>query len=594
VTARQVWARWPAALLLVVLFAATGGSMFSDLTWRKRKYERDLREYVEDSSRYVDIGVVLCVVVHDPHGQELVPDAPRLRVVRRHYAGGIVDTRRPRRGIIAASQRRQVWYCSEEQERIILHSDEEPLGQLVYGSEGGGKTETLPMWHFFRWLEHLGQRREGGQTAPTKARLEVFLEKFRERIPPTWFKYYSSKNLIRFCDGTKIRLVSTHKPSSAGGSPIQGYGWSWCGMDEAQDSTDRWDDVDSRGRVARKRIHEGVERAWYKQARTCTAKDTGPWRAAKDKVLASGLWIKRTLLGLASPFIPRSFWADKAKTMSRREYERRVLAQDVGVELAVYYSWDRRLNLAARPRIATDVTAAVLVDYPSYACPGARFTIGCGHDPGNIFNTTVIYRMIMVEDVPTWFVVGEFQTKQTTARQHARGLRAHLEKYFGVERRLPNGQPDPDSDKAAIFVDPHGKGEADTDYQTVYMAFQKEGLDVFAPAKKIKRAARVAMVNRLLCDATDTHRLKIACDAGGELGPAFEVQGAPGKSALVDAFETLEKKAGDDNPEGSQRKDVDDKTHAPAALGYGLWVFEQESTTTETFRRAVAAARRHG
>ena len=580
--------RW----LVWLAFVAIGAPMFSDLTWRKRQQERELRDFAEDADRYVDVGVELCVVVEDPNGEAFIPDKPKLRIVRRHYAGGIIDTRANPPRIISSSQRRTVWYCSEEQEAIILHADDEQLGQLIYGSEGGGKTETLPMWHFWRWLEHLGEQREGGQTAPTKQRLEVFLEAFRARIPERWYRYRSSKRIIRMCDGTKIRLVSTHRPSSASGSPIQGFGWSWCGMDEAQDSTERWDDVESRGRAAR--VVNG--RSWYKQARTCTAKDTGVWREAKEKLLSSGIWKKRTLLGLASPFIPRSFWSDKAKTMSRREYERRVLAMDVGVELAVYYGWDRTRNLTVRPRIATDVTSAVLDDYQSYVCPGARFSIGVGHDPGNIYNTSVIYRLVMLDKSPTWFVVGEYQTKQTTARQHARGLRAHLERHFGVELRLPNGRHDPDSSKAAIFCDPHGKGSGDTDYQTVYMAFQAEGLDVFSPARKqIKRNARVGMVNRLLCDATDTPRLMVACLPGDarELGPAFEVLGIPSRSALIDAFESLEKKAGDDDPEGSQAKDVDDKTHAPAALGYGLWVFEQEAFTTETTRRALAAARRY-
>ena len=76
--------------------------------------------------------------------------------------------------------------------------------------------------------------------------------------------------------------------------------------------------------------------------------------------------------------------------------------------------------------------------------------------------------------------------------------------------------------------------------------------------------------------------------------PCFEPhqQGRPVAPRLVEAFETLKKKPGDDNPEGTHRKDEDDKTHAPAALAYGLWPFEQEALTQRTIEVAMAEARR--
>lgn len=580
--------------LLLALLVVLGAAVFSDLTWRKRKQERELRDFVQDTSRYVDIGVELVVVVEDPNGEELIPGKPRLRVLRRTRHGYIIDTRaRGARCIWGPTRKPRVWYCSEEQEAIILHPDSEPLGQLIYGSEGGGKTETLPMWHYFRWLEHIGQRREGGQLAPTQARLEVFLEKFGERFSSKWYRYRSSKRLITLCDGTRIRLVSTHRQSEAQGSPVQGYGWSWAAIDEAQDTTKRWDDVEARGRAARIVVQSGENIVWFKQARTATAKDTYEWRGARDKLLNAGtrpdgmkLWCKRTLLGVRSPFIARSFWEDKKRTMDPREYRRRVLAEDLPPELAVFYGWQRERNLVALPRIAADVTPHLLADYPSFVRPGARFTLVCCHDPGNIFNTTVVLRLLMFGDVPTWVAVGELQTKQTTARQHARALRTYLQRTFGVDRGRMDGErfvPDPDSSKALIFCDPHGKGEGETDYQTVYMAFQREGLDVLsASSKRIKRSARVEMTNRLLCDANEVARLVVACD---ELGQPL----AP---VLVHALESLQKRPGEDDPEGQRRKDETDQTHAPAALGYGLWPFEQEALSPDTIRRARDAARR--
>ena len=234
----------------------------------------------------------------------------------------------------------------------------------------------------------------------------------------------------------------------------------------------------------------------------------------------------------------------------------------------------------------------MLKDYGSYCRPGAGFSILCSHDPGAIYNTTVILRLLvypyerrdpigrMVTDlVPTWAVVGELQTTQTTARDHALALRKKLQDEFGVEQG---------GDKACIFVDPHGKGEAQTDYQSVYMAFQGVGLDVFNPAPmtaRIQRAARIEMVNRLLSGITDDPRPRLV---------VLEEQGRTLAPKLVEAFEELKKSPGDKNPEGARRKDESDKTHAPAALAYGLWAFEQEAFTAETIKRAITEARKIG
>jgi hypothetical protein len=554
--------------------------LYSDLAWRKRKWERDLRDRVESVDHLVDIGVEMHTVVHDPKGKTLLPGKPPLRILRTKRAGGILDTEIGR--IVAPSQNRVTWFCSEDQEPIILHADALPLGLHVFGSEGAGKTTVLPKWNYFRWLEHLGEGREGGFVAPTKKRLRMFLKELRAAYPATWFRYIKSEELVILADQTRLQLVSAHQQSKDEGSPVQGYSWSWALGDEDQDMVDRHEDIEARGRAAKS--VGGVVR--YKQVRTCTPKDDSAFRAHKDKLDASGHWTRLTMLGRRSPFIGESHWDRMLRSMSLREYQRRVLAMDVGPELAVYYGWDRTRNLTARPQIATDVTAAILAGYQSYTRPGAEMVLSVCHDPGVIFNTSLVKRLVMFDQVPTWMVVGEMQTKQTTARQHALSLRTYLQNTFDIERGTEvRGvwRPDPDSAKAAIFVDPHGRGETETDYDTVYGAMQATGLDVFSPSRKrIKRAARVGMVNRLLAPAAGPPRLVVACDH----------QKQPAAPVLVDALENLQKRAGDDDPEGSQRKDVDDKTHAPAALGYGLWPFEQESLTSETVRRAITAARR--
>jgi hypothetical protein len=558
--------------LVAVLLA---GAVYRGVTYKKRRGDAELEEWSVGGDRYVNLGVELRVVVQDPKGDRLIRGKPKLCVVATHFAGGLYDTRTKTLGPIER-KRRHVWYASPAQAEIILHPDGDPLGQLIYGSEGGGKTETLPMWHFWRWLEHLGEGRYGGQLAPTVARLDVFLKAFRKRFPKAWYRYRSSKRLIQLCDGSSIELVSTHKQSEEQGSPVQGYGWSWCGMDEAQDSIKRWDDVENRGREAPER--DGT--AWFKQARTATAKDHSDWRSARDQLLTaeSGgrkLWCKRTLLGVDSPFIPPKFWEDKRASMSSREFQRRILAQDLPPELAVYYGWSRERNVVPLPQIARDVTASVLAGYRSAIYRGAALGLLGGHDPGIIYNTSEVLRLVMFGDVPTWVVVGELQTKQTTEREHA----AELAK-FAAERFYVN-HPKIEGPKLLCFVDPHGKSEGQSDYQTHYMPIQAAGIDTANPTPmvgRIKKTARVEMLNRLF----ETGRLVVACDHNRQ----------PVAPVLVKALESLQKRIGEDNPDGERRKDESDQTHAPAALAYALWPFEQEAFTLATQRTAIAEARR--
>jgi hypothetical protein len=556
-------------IALALAIVALGWLLRSEDAYAERKLEREILAAVANPDRYVDIGVAMHVVVQDDAGQELLDGRPRLRILRTHRAGGILDTEL---GILVGPSRSpQVWYCSEDQEPVILHGDGETLGQLVYGSEGAGKSTAAAMWHYFRWLEHLGQFCEGGQVAPTRGRLKFVRDEMLRLFPQAWGRFLKAESVMLLADGTRIKFAAAKRQSGDGGSPLQGFNWWWCCGDEMQDMPGAHNDIESRGRASKA--------ARYKQLRTATAKDHSSWRQLRDKLLAAPtLWTKRVMLGARSPFIDAAFWLAKRLTMDPREYARRVLAEDVGVELAVYYCWQRDRGLARRPVMAVDVTAAVLAGYESYTRPGARLVLVVGHDPGTIYNTSVVLRLLLVDGRPVWFVVGELQTKQTTAREHARQLRLYLADKFGVEDGVDTG-------KVAVFCDPHGKGESQTDYQTVYGAFQREGLDVFSPAPmsgRIKRTARVGMVNRLMYDGPLGVRLVVEVDR----------QNQPMAPVLVDALESLEKREGDDNPEGGQRKDATDKTHAPAALSYGLWPFEQEAVTEATQQRACRSVRR--
>lgn len=596
-------------LLLTLVVLLVGAGVLSNTTYRKRKQQRAImegrvEEYVADTTvrQYVDFGIVLRVVVADPNGEIMLDKAPPMRELRRHRFGAMVDLFAPvvdkdgkpildKNGkgktapqFCGKSVDPVVWYCSEDQEAILLHNDPTKPAQLVTGSEGAGKTTTTAQFHIIRGvLPHFGQKREGGATAPTEARLDALVEEMISLYPSSWFTYKKAKKVFRFVDGNRIRMLSTHRSSKAAGSRVQTYNWSWATGDEEQDQTKEHDGVTARLRSAK----GGAKKA--PRLATATAKDDSEWRNLVGKIESTGLWLRRKLLGTKSPFIDPGHWEAMKMSLSLREYKRRVLAEDVGPELAVYYAWERARNLQHIPNIgAIDVTAAILSDYQSYMSPGQRFVLGAGHDPGVIYNTTEFAKLMVVPDafegariwVPRWIVVGELQTKQTTAIEHARLCREYIRDTFHLEQ--PGGA------KVAFFVDPHGKGEGNTDYQTHYGALQQVGIDAFNPAAvsgRIQRDARVQMANRLLGDwaaMPGVVRLAVAADNMNQ----------PRAPKLVEGFEQLVKRPGETDPEGVQKKDETDKTHGPAGLAYLLWPFEQQAITQITVDRALAAAQR--
>lgn len=540
--------------------------MRSDIGPRERRRERYLLQMAHEDTRLVDLGVELKVVVADPNGEQLIYGKPNLRIVDTHKVGGRYD--KVLRRFVGEPLHYLQMFASVMQAQIALHKDGDPLGQLIYGSEGGGKTEGLVLWHLFRILEHIGEGREGGQVAPTYARLEGFIEAWRARVPADWYHYFAVKRVLRFIDGSRIRMVSTHRSSDAVGSPIQGYGWSWAGMDEAQDSIKRFGDVESRGRSAR--MKNGV--SMYKQARTATAKDNTDWRNARDQLLASGLWVKRTLRATDSPFVPASFWEQKKSTMSKREYQRRVLAEDVLPELATYPAFNRDKHLRPRPNIgATDVTARELSPW------GQNHQILIGYDPGRLFDVSVFlkaYKFPNVSD-PVWWVVDEVTTEQSTTQQHVdeviKRLRSRWELYkVDFRGRLSDGTP-----TALIRADPSGNRENDTEHPdaTVYTVFRQSGLQILAAAYtgtpgrarvgNVPLEAGIDMVNTLLCSQSGNVRLYIDCDDRRQAA-------APN---LLKSLESSERNAA--GMAERDKKDKNDPSHWPAALRYALWSIEK-------------------
>ncbi len=530
--------------------------MLSDLTWRKRRQERALRDRVDASDRFVDIGVILHTVVADPKGEELLPGKPLVRIVRTRRVGGMLDTRANPPRIVGPSRSPATWYCSEDQEPVIVHADTDPLGQLVYGSEGAGKTTALAMWHYFRWLEHLGQRgAEGGQTAPNTNRLDLIRQEMFRLYPASWYRYQTARDVLVFVDGTRVRFKSTYQQSRAGGAPIQGFNWWWCGRDELQDQVDAHQDIESRGRSA--------PNGRYKQLATCTAKQASAFRNLRDLLVQSGMWARRTLLIKKSPFISASFLEAKRLTMSKREFDRRYEALDLPPEQATYHSWDREKNLVQIRVAPEDVTADLLANL------GPGFSLLGGHDPGTLCDVTLLLKAYRSRiGGHEWHVVDEITTANTTTEQHVEVLLRRLRERWSANLLDRHGAVT--GPRAFIRADPYGNNDSKPD-RACYTVFRNAGLRIEPAAYSVKGVGTgrvpknegIELVNTLLCNAAGQRRLYVQRT---ELAQ-------PVAPRLVQALEESERDYRG-NAE-TQAKDKNDLSHWPAALRYALWSLER-------------------
>lgn len=534
--------------------------MFNNVTWQTRSSVRDLQEEIQATDRYVDIGVRLTVVRQDPKGSEVIPGRPLMSIVGtpRVY-GGIIDTKATKPAKVRPTENPIDWYCSEDQHALVLHSNSLPRGQIAVGSEGAGKTTCGVMWTYFRWLEHLGEGREGGITAPTETRLGLVLRELMTSFPAHWYTFQSSTGIVTMCDGTRLRAVSTYRQSAAQGSRIQGFNWSWCFRDEMQDQIDVHADIESRGRAAK----DGGE--FYKQLGTATAKDDSEWRNLRDSLVAGGKWTQSRLLIGRSPFVAPNFLETKAASMSAREFRRRYLAEDLAPERATYPAWNREHNLITIPDLGwDDVTAHELKAW------GPHFGALVGHDPGSLFDVSVVLKAFQKggRGRPFWVVVDEVTTEQSTTEQH-------VDELVGVIRQRHNlnlldRQGRPSGLRMLVRADPYGNNDARPD-RSCYTLFRNAGITIHPAAYstgsskpgRVPKNEGIEVVNTLLCNARNERRLFIA----------RKPDGTPCAPNLVKALESSERdllgKA------ETQRKDIHDQSHWPAALRYALWAIER-------------------
>lgn len=546
---------------LVLLLALLGVCVLTEESFAIRRLARTINARVHGFDRYVDVGVQLDVIRIDPNGPITLDSGRRVSIVRTHRWGGMLDTRLEQPDLIGPSLNPRKWLCSENQEPIIMHADSDPLGQLVIGAEGGGKTTALAMWHHRRWIvDNLGEFREGGQTAPVLKRLGLVRDEFLNLWASAWGRYVQRDDFEGFelCDGSRIRFCHTHRQSAAAGSPIQGFNWSWAGRDEMQDQIDVHPDIEARGRSAKN--------GRFKQLGTATAKDDPNWRTLRDALKAGGQWIDRKLLVGDSPFVAENFLAIKrASGVTDREFRRRWLAEDLPPESRVYTGWSREHNVRPVPLIgARKITSLVL----RRKTGNPRHALLVGHDPGTAKAASVFLEAYQLpgEPDPVWWVRGELFTLHETAEQHALKVLEFVRR-FGCNVR-------PDSEIAHIRAQPVGQSE-DKPGDDVYRIFARVGLEAKAAQHRkdgkrtgqIKKDDRIMMVNRLLCDALGRRRLFVDVDANNK----------PVAPKLVEGFETMER---DHRGRAEhEAKDEHDPSDTPCALGYALWPWEKEEAT---------------
>lgn len=576
----------PRALALVaalIASCATESAVLGNTTWRKRKLARDLVAEVHAPDRYVDIGVELVTVVADPNGAELIPGRPKLRAIASRTFGGVLDTKLVTPMLVGPTQDPQRWYCSTDQEPVVIHADTDPLGQVAYGSMGAGKTTALVQWTYCRWLEQLGAFAEGGITAPTETRLDLVLTEFRAMFPPSWYTHRVAEGVLELVDGTRLRLVSTYRQSAAQGSRIQGFNWSFAARDEGQDQTAEHEHIEGRLRSAR------GGRA--KQLITATAKDDPDWRTLRDQLDAARdsngrpLWLRRTLYGKNSPFVHPSHWDRLRATMSPRRFAQIAEARDVGPERATYPAWSRETNLITIPELGwEDVTTRELRG------SGDNLAMLAGHDPGSLFDVSIFLRAFKQhpkQQRPIWVVVGELTTEESTTEQHITRLLSLVRERWRLNLLDHTGRVAEYGPRLLVRADPAGNTDNRTD-RSVYTLFRNAGIAIKPAAYnadgdghgRVPKDPGIELVNTLLCNAAGERRLFVARNADG----------SPCAPRLVAALESSERDL--DGKAETQRKTKQDVSHWPAALRYALWAIERPRLALVSSDRADERGRR--
>lgn len=508
--------------------------MLSQLSYERRALIEQARLLLGGSSRFVDLAIELVAV--DGPGWERIGG-------RWDRVAGCWCDEEP--------EEYTVWEVGQNQILPILGE-----GRIVcVGAMGSGKSEVLARAAIARAIRRAGH--DIGVLAPTGKRIDVVESKINRLIPQAWVaaRLLSKRQLI-LVNECRLEYLATKEYSQQTGSPVQGQTWSDAFPDEEQDMTDgAIADIMARLR--------GAPDGKPNVVSSCTLKDNPEWRERKLRYERQKGTTLYRMSAFDNPFVPASFWEELKEQYTERQWRMRVLALDCRPEAAVYPYFRRDDHLRPLPQIGVrDVTEAIT---------GGRVLVG--YDPGTLQDTSILLKAFLSgqQKTPTWWVVGECITRPGSAERHAVDLEQMLTERWGYL-----------ASQCVIRADPYGDTES-RPHISVYREFRQRGFRIEPAvyrktgnaatahlAGMLPREPRIAVVNALLKSATGSTRLYI--------------DEAAGCRQLVAALETQERDAA--GKAETQRKGKNDTSHATAALGYGIYPYENRRVRMDDNQQA--------
>ncbi len=438
----------------------------------------------------------------------------------------------------------------EKIEEISCHSGQLPLlafdGEhvkrlLALGSPGAGKTFAALRYALLEALKW--PNTNGALIAAIGDRRQILWDEFLGLVEPLgWVESVAlQRKQIRLVNGVRVDVLAAKAGSRQTGNPLQGRSWDWVVVDESQNVDDRAHrEIAARGRRNAKR---------FRIIETATNDQHGPFVLRKKKFGTKKNWHMLRLTGFQNPWVDPEWWIEFLRgEMDEREYVQFVLGEDVPPELLLYHGFNYDRHLGPIPKGARDVTAEVV--YETFRRPGVQW-IGC-QDFGALVTCT--------EFMQCWEVLAPNPTGPGSKAKRKWVVRGELTSGPGVTadihaRRVLAMVP---TESLIVIADPH-VNTADTD-KSDYRLSEGEGMHIVrASHQAIKREHRYAMMNVLFRE----DQILIETDDSG----------APKAPRLVESLLQMQR---NELGQGERdKKDKNDKSHWPAALGYGLFPFEK-------------------
>jgi hypothetical protein len=411
---------------------------------------------------------------------------------------------------------------------------------MALGAPGGGKTYGAVVAAYL--LAMRSPNLAGGIVAPTGNGVTRVWDAF-VRLAKSFGTFVDANikdHWVLLVNGCLVQFVGAKAADEQTGTPIQGWTWEWCVVDESQSiSQNAMNEVEYRGRTAgdRYRIIETATNSFHPEFRARVE----AYKAAPEDHL-----ILR-YAGEENVWVPLSHWKKiRGSNISEREYRAKVLCEDVPPEHVLYPSFGYAQNILQLPPWQ-DITERVVSDLAGFS--GRRYVIG--QDFGVLRTVSIVLRCLRnpKNGRRTWWAVHELTSFEGThTGEHA----AQLARIYEPGICL-------------VVGDPHSRSQGDHADRADYTEFTLAGFSIVPAVARgqISIRSRLSMVNGLLKNAAGESRLFIAADDHGKpccplLAQSLLAQEVPESGRFSDT-----------------RKDYRDLSHWPDAIGYGLWLFEQ-------------------